>query len=206
MGGLPCLTRHSVLREEVNKQNGELCERLSDVERETFRTAEYANYETLEISKIPLTIPDDEVSQVSLEIINALCGNDNAITFHNLHAIHRRQGFFTREKVLVKFISRNDSLHVLRRAKHLKDIKMEEIDPRLVEPVYINEHLSPYYAKLRYACKLLYKEKLVESFRSSSHKIKVKVDGEEKLIQHKDDLVKLLPEIDISNILIACRL
>ena len=195
-----------LLRDEVNKQTDDLCERLTNLERDAYRTAEYVNYETVEISKIPLTIPDKDVATVSLKIINTLFGNCDDVNIDNVHAIHRRQGHFTREKVLVKFVSRNDSYHVLRRAKRLKDIQLEEIDERLVEPVFINEYLSPYYSKLRYACKLLHEEKLVDSFRSTGHKIRVTIGGEEKMISHKVDLLNLLPEKDLSNILRTCRL
>ena len=198
-----------ILRDEIDKHNGDLHKRVSSLEKETYKTAEYQNFETVEISKIPLNIPDNEVGEVTLNILNSMLGNDDVeISWHHVHAIHRRQGHFTKEKVLVKFVSRNDAHHVLKRAKRLKDIKLEEMDERLVEPVYINEFLSPYYSKLRYACKLLHNENLVESFRSNGHKIRVTLGrGKvERLIQHKNDLVELFPDEDISEILSTCRL
>ena len=90
----------------------------------------------------------------------------------------------------------------------MRDINLEEVDERLILPVYINEFLSPYYSKLRYACKLLHDNNLVESYRSNGHKIRVKLGGDkvERLIQHRNDLVELLPDIDISEFLSTARL
>ena len=42
----------TILRDELQK-------RLSNVERQAYRSAEYLNYETLEISKIPLTVTSE---------------------------------------------------------------------------------------------------------------------------------------------------
>ena len=202
---------NNLLRNEFDKNNLAVHKRISSVEKQTYRNAEYANYETLELSKIPLSIPDNEVGELTLDIINSFIGNDDTdtlISWKHVHAIHRRQGKFTKEKVLVKFVSRNDAYNILQRAKRLKDVKLEEIDERLTLPVYINEFLSPYYSQLRYACKLLHEENLVDSFRSNGHKIRVKLAGSkmEKLIQHKNDLVELFPDKDISDILSMSRL
>ena len=165
---------------------------------------------TLEISKIPLSIPDAEVPEVILEIVNALnTKDDDKFTIDDVHAIHRRQGHFTKEKVLVKFVRRGDAFGTLRRAWKLRKMDLKHIDSRLTAPVYINEHLSPYYSKLRYACKLLYNEELVSDYWVSGHKVKVTMHGSDRvnIIRHKDALINLIPtSIDIVHILHKCKL
>ena len=198
----------NLLREDLNKLKETLDRRISVVERQAFRSAEYDNYETLEVSKIPISIPDAEVSTVTLKIINALNEpNDDDYELDDVHAIHRRQGKYTREKVLVKFIRRGDAFTTLKRAKKLKNIDLKAVDERLLEKVFINEHLSPYYSSLRYACKLIFEMKLIKEFWTSGHKVKVKLlDDEIKIISHKDDLLNLTTGTDISSILTKCKL
>ena len=84
------------------------------------------------------------------------------------------------------------------------DLKI--IDERLTKPVYINEHLSPYYSKLRYACKLLKNQKLINDFWVSGHKVKVKTLGNlTEVISHKNDLVKVTTG-DITSVFENCKL
>ena len=159
----------------------------------------------MEISKIPLAIPDDDVQDVTLKIINSLYSDSEGDDFgpHDVHAIHRRQGHFSREKVLVKFVRRGDAFQTLKRAKKLREMDPKVIDDRLKEHVYINEHLSPYYAKLRYACKLLREKKLIKDFWVAGHKIKAKtIEDEVKFISHKNDLLKFASPEDV-NILLS---
>ena len=62
----------SVLRDNLKIKTDEINEKMTTLERQVYRSAEYLNYETLEISKIPLTIPNDQVQDVRLKVINAL--------------------------------------------------------------------------------------------------------------------------------------
>ena len=67
----------------------------------------------------------------------------------------------------------------------------------------LNEHLSPYYSKLRYVSKLLKERSLINDFWVSGHKLKIKTsDDEVKIISHKDDLL-IYSEGDITVILNA---
>lgn len=202
---------NTVLRSEFDKKQNDTEHNITVLEREAYRTAEYVNYETLEISKIPSTIPDDEVPEVTLAILNSLSTKDYAdITLDDVHAIHRRQGQYTREKVLVKFIGRSDAYRTLRNSFKLRKMNVKNIDGRLESPIYVNEHLSPYYAKLRYACKLLHEQGLLNEYWVSGHKVKVKsINDEVKQIGHKIDLINLTKgdvNVDISDILIRCKL
>ena len=187
----------TVLRDDLQK-------RLKKVERQSFRSAEYLNYETIEISKIPLTVPDDEIPGLSLKIVNSLySGSEEEFGLDDVHAIHRRQGHYSKEKVLMKFVRRGDAFQTLKRAKELRKTDLRGIDVRLTEKVFLNEHLSPYYSKLRYVSKLLKEKSLINDFWVSGHKLKIKTsDDEVKIISHKDDLL-IYSEGDITVILNA---
>jgi hypothetical protein len=200
---------NTLLCEDLAKKNSEIVGRLTTLEREAFRTAEYVNYETLELSKIPLTIPDEQIPAVVLKIMNSLFSKDDEdFTLDDFHAIHRRQGKYTKEKILVKFVRRGDAFCSLRNSRKLRKMKMTNIDQRLTQPIYLNEHLSPYYSKLRYACKILHENGHLNEYWVSGHKIKVKqiANGRVEHIAHKDDLIKSIPSVDISDILHKCNL
>ena len=179
---------------------------MSALERVAYRSAEYANYETLEVSNIPTNIPDAEVPGVVLSVINALDTNADSFDLNDVHAIHRRQGAFTKEKVLIKFVRRGDAFFTLQHAKKLRHINLTEIDARLTKPLYINEHLSPYYGKLRYACKLMKEQKIILDFWVSGHKVKAKTLNERiQLVSHKNDLLELTDK-NIVEIVSKCKL
>lgn len=95
---------------------------------------------------------------------------------------------------------------MIKRAKKLKEVNAKDIDPRLGNDVYVNEHLTPYYSALRYACKLLHNLKLILEFWSSGHKVKLKdLHGVEHMITHKNDLIKVT-NFDLTDILKQCNL
>ena len=101
---------------------------------------------------------------------------------------------------------RGDAFATLKKAKNLRKVDLKLIDDRLTKPVYINEHLSPYYSKLRYACKLLKEKNLINDFWVTGHKVKARTlhNGTE-LISHKSDLIKIAGD-DITAILVKCNL
>ena len=79
------------------------------------------------------------------------------------------------------------------------------IDERLTKPIFINEHLSPYYGKLRYACKLMKEQKLINDFWVSGHKVKVKTLNDDiEIISHNSDLIKVTDQ-NIVEILSKCK-
>ncbi len=189
-----------LLAEEVEKERGITKNRHIELEREAFRTAEYTQYETLEFSKIPTTIPDDKVQDLILQIINSLNnGKRPDLSAHDIQACHRRQGHFTKEKVLCKFVRRGHAYQVLGTRKGLKELALTDIDERLTSDVFINEHLSPYYSKLRYRCKKLWQAKLISSFWVSGHKVKVKVTeaSDLKVITHENDFKAMFSSQDL---------
>ena len=122
----------NLLREDLTKVKETVNQRISVVERQAYRSAEHDNYETLELSKIPLVIPEAEVANVTLKIINSLKEpRDVDIQPDDVHAIHRRQGQYTREKVLIKFVRRGVAFTAMKRAKKLKHIDLKAVDERL---------------------------------------------------------------------------
>ena len=167
-----------------------------------YRTSQYTQYETLEISKLPLTIPPEHVQQTIMKIVNAIRpkGTDK-LTDDYVQACHRRQGWH-KEHVLLKLLRRGDARKIMQQRHKLRNLDLKKIDARLTGSVYINEHLCPYYSKLAYCCKKLYEAELIYSFWTSGHKLKLQLvkDGDTKILTHATDFQKLLPNEDLSPI------
>lgn len=101
----------SVAKNTSAKLREELDSRFVELERVAYRTAEYVNYESIEVSKIPLTIPDHEVPIVVLKVVNEVKDPDlDDFALEDFHAIHRRNGRFIKDRVLMKFLRRGISI------------------------------------------------------------------------------------------------
>ena len=182
---------NKLLNEDVKMKNS----KIQSIERDLHQSREYQHYETLEISPIPISIPQKDIKRLSIKILNSVCDSGYKILPLDTHAIHRRGGEFTKEKVLVKFVCRDQGDHFLHKKKIPLD-KLTEIDDRFKKPVYINEALGYYLNKLRYGCKRLYTAGLISAYDVDHHKLWVWISEEDEAIQitHKADLIKILTE------------
>ena len=198
---------NELLKADTETKSEAMQTKLIELERETQRTSQYTQYETLEFSKIPLTIPDSEVQPIILKIVNAIKPDGSEkLTDHHIQACHHHRGKFTHQNVLLKLVVRGNVHTILKQRLKLRNMIISEtIDQRLTEPVYINDHLTPYYAKLRYDCKKLFQAGCIHKFWVSGHKVKIQLveGGSEKLITHSDDFRVLLPEVDLSQVLLV---
>ena len=102
---------NDLLRGELDKRTEVLHKKLSDIERTTYRSAEYANYETLEVSNIPASIPTGEVAGVVLAVINALDSTAEDFDINDVHAIHRRQNLLKKKSSSNSF---DEATHISR--------------------------------------------------------------------------------------------
>ena len=94
---------NAILKAEVDTQRKGFNNSIIQIERESQRTAQYIQYETLEVSNIPITIPDKEVQNVVLKLVNSLKGeDDDDIGPADIQACHRRQGKYHRENGMAR--------------------------------------------------------------------------------------------------------
>ena len=199
---------NTILRQDVEKKNAANYKIRIENERSMYRADEYTQKETLEFSKIPLAIPDEDLEDVMLDIINDVIlefgvSDDNYLTRADIHACHRRQGQYSKENVIIKFVWRGHTQEILSKRTKLKDQDLTKIHHALAGHVYVNEFLCPYYRKLRYICENMCKDALIHKTWVSGHKIKVIAmeGGRIKIISHTNDLRVLLPETDLTKYL-----
>ena len=191
---------NQLLREEFDNRSAATMHKLVDIERTAERSSQYSQYETLEISGVPASIPDSEVQATVLKIVNMLL--PEAIGNSDIQACHRRGGKFARGRILLKLVYRPLVHSILKGRLKLKDASLTDIDERLTSTIYINEHLTPYYANLRYMCKKLWDLKIISNFLVSGFKVKMQrtVVDRVHIITHTEDFKELLPTADLSAI------
>ena len=192
---------NKLLREECENRSAAIASKLVDIERTAEKTSQYTQYETQEISGVPSSIPDSDVQQTVLEIINMILPEgESSLDNSRIQACHRRGGKYARGRILLKLVNRPDVHAILKRRIKLKDAPLTDIDERLTSPIYINEHLTPYYAKLRYNCKQLWDLKLIGNYWVSGYKVKLQLPDMDNvhIITHRDDFRELLPTADLS--------
>ena len=91
---------------------------------------------------------------------------------------------------------------MMRVKKELKNLDMTDLDFSEGTKIFVNESLCPYYRWLWSVCKKLRERKYIHSFFTSNGTIKVMLseNGRAHSITHDEDLKKLLPECDFSDI------
>ena len=107
-----------------------------------------------------------------------------------------------KERTVVKFANRKDSLQILRVNKQLKFLDPTELDFLENTKRFINESLCLYYRGIWNKCKKLRTIWKIHQFQMISGLIRVKL-GEtapSKIFTHMVDLKEHFPDIDIENL------
>ena len=82
-------------------------------------------------------------------------------------------------------------------------VKAKLSDIGIIENIYINENLCPYYKTLRYKCKKLWQAKMIYSFWIYGGKVFIQLnenDVEKYPITHVNDLCEKFTEVDLEEI------
>ena len=117
--------------------------------------------------------------------------------FEACHRLPKGRNKDIPSRTIVRLVNRRKCEEALRKRKKLKD---ESLCNKLkVGRLYINESLCPYYRKIWYHCKCLFKEALVDRFWCDGV-MKISItegnDTNNHTIEHLDDLRKLFPGYD----------
>ena len=146
----------------------------------------------MEFVGFPVTITDDELEQT---VINVLDRIDIKLNDRDIQSCHRLRA---KDRTIVKFSNRKDSLLILRSKNKLKNLTFEDLGIPENTNLYINESLCPYYRGIWNRCKWLKANKNINSFYTINGvvKIKIKETSSAKSITHVNDLVEMFPDID----------
>ena len=101
---------------------------------------------------------------------------------------------------IIRFVNRKDAEDCLVNRKKLKNFDLESVGFDSDAQIFINENLSPYMSRLAYYCRVLKRQGLVNKLTTFKGVIKITrssgTDHQMDVIQHKEDLVKIFPNLD----------
>ena len=175
-----------------SRVNAILSERLLRLEKNTNMNSQYLRKETIEIHKFPAAevIPDNEVENKVLEILNTIKGeDDDQYTAADFHACHRLK---QKGRVIVKMTHRKRMRAVVKsRTKLANQVTQQNLN---IGRVFIVESLSGLYKFLLYRCQRLKAEKKIFDtwFFNGNINVLLVDKGERHHISHVMDLLDLL--------------
>ena len=161
--------------------NNILKRQIVDLERQTWETSQYARRESLEFAGIPSSVSNDNLEEKVIDILEKIGVKINKRDIQSCHRLHDK------DRTIVKFSNRKDSLLILRSKKQLKELNSADLG-------------LPEKTKL-YKCKWLKSNSHINSFYTISGIVKIKVTetSRARSITHVNDLVEMFPAIDFDN-------
>lgn len=150
----------------------------------------------VELSGIPASVKQDNLKPTLVTIFSN-AGIDDVST-DDIEVTHR---IFSRQDpkpVIIK--ARRDFIEkVFSMKKSILDAgKNENLKFGVNNKLYVNDHLSPAFKSLRYNCKLLKNEGHIDEFWISNAKLKLKINGNVKVIAHEYDLYEIAPDFEFT--------
>lgn len=171
-------------------------ERLEKIEREINLSNQYSRRDSIEISGVPMSVPDADVEKEVIKILKtakAKMGGKFPVA-HDIQASHRigRKG-----KIICKFVNRKFAKSAVINSKNLKDVlykpnEDDEGDEAEGHKIYINESLCPEFGYLHYAVRNAKKKKELHAYkiRNGVMNIQKEENGRYVEISHVNDLGK----------------
>ena len=128
---------------ELEDYSYETEDNLIKIEKSLNKCDQFTRRENFELSGIPQNIPQDELEDKVLGIINTITErNDNsAITANDIHACHRlkKEEGEVNPKVIVRMVNRKNTVDIFRNKKKLKE-KATDLG---FQNLFNNENLCP---------------------------------------------------------------
>ena len=190
---------------EARGQIDALSNKVTTLEKASYRGLQHGREWNVEIDGIPSNIGDDP-RQLEDAVVTLL-GAINVEADHNdIDKIHRLPSRNNDEPkpVIIRFHSRKLVQCIHENKRKLKDLGHLNVDIAGLRPdsrIYIRASLCSYYNNLAYNCRILKRAKLIESSKVSyDGKISIKtLDGSFVKIVHESDLLSRFPRFQRFN-------
>ena len=190
-----------------NKMLQEKVEVLEDkvvsLEAELHANNQYTRQNNLLISGIPEEVEHENLEKIAINIINK-CNSELVVAETDVQGCHR---ISKKNKDVVCRITNKKyiegTLYNRGKMKNLKDEDKTSLGlPSSTVAIYLNEHLSPYNAKLAFYCRRLRKNNLINNM--STKKGVIKIEGyfgpnnemKWRSVGHLNDLHKWFPDLE----------
>jgi len=173
------------------KVSTELRRHLDYLEAEVQRSNQYSRRECIELSGIRVTVNDESLEKVCIDILSKI---DVRVDSGDIHACHRLK----KGQTILKFVNRKNAELALANRTKLKNQNLSSIGIPVDVQIYINQNTNPYYKFLRYQCKLLHDRNLINKFWSFNGGMKIQVveNGSVSVISHMSKLTDIFPNFE----------
>ena len=149
-----------------------------------------------EVSGIPETITQADLKPTLVSIFKGAGINDASIG--DIEVTHRLKSQVIPKPIIVK--AKRDFIEkVFGKKKVILQVgRNQDLNFGDNNKLYINEHLSPSFKSLRYNCKLMKNEEVIDDYWFSNSKLKVKSNGQTIIIDHEIDLYRINPMFEFT--------
>lgn len=187
-------TDNSHLKDRVDlleDDKNEILTNLVTLEKNLDRLNQYGRRENIELSGIPMYIPQNELEDVVIDILRFIGLEDlESYDISGCHRIHKNN-------VIVRFVNRKHSIKSLKNRKYLKGCKREF---GYNQNVYMNENLCPAYRSIEEKCRTLLDCGHINQMWTYNGAVNIKFTNERteksKKLYHEDDLKYHFPDYD----------
>ena len=175
--------------------NSLLRKRIIDLERSSLDNAQYLRREMIEISPVPLDVPNSELEGL---VCKALSLTENEVHPDDFEACLKKK-----ENVIIKFKSRKLKYKVINNRKIMKNKSKELNELKFSNNLYISESMCAGNHSLFFKCRKLKKSRKIFNtwFFKNAIKVQLKQSGEIHKVFHTEDLAALLKVDDLDSFL-----
>ena len=177
-------------------------EKVVSLETELQASNQYNRQSNLLISGIPEDVPHESLEKISIDIINKCC-SAIVISPEEVQGCHRISK--KNKDVVCRLVNKKYVEQTLENRAKMNSLTEEDKNslglPNSTGKIFLNEHLSPYNAKLAFYCRRLKKNGLIH--RMSTKKGIIRIEGnfgddelKWKTIGHLNDLHKLFENLE----------
>ena len=192
--------RISDLEKFSDEDMGEIEDRFIEIEKAVANCEQYTRRENFEISGIPESVPDDEIEEHVLDIVNTITNRREGqhILAKDIHASHRlkKEPGDQAPKVIVRMVNRKHTIDVLKNKK----MSPEQQEKLKYDNIFINENLCATNKRLLEQARDLKKKGVLKrcwTFNGITH-IKIKeTDARGKKIFHMCDFEKFFSPTEL---------
>ena len=116
----------------TKRVTSELCKRIVTIEPQCWANAQYSRRECLEVAGIPRQVDDKNLETKVLSIFQKIGCTIDPTFIDDCHRLGK-----SNYRVIVKFTRRKDCKQILKVKKDLRNLDIEDLDPRRGTKVYI---------------------------------------------------------------------
>ena len=175
---------------EVNQTNLILVDRIKELEKIQIQSEQYSRKETIEVKGLDPGLPNDQVENKVIEILNKIKdNNEEPYTANDIHACHKLRN---KNIVICKFVHRKRMRASITSRKKLKHTDLTPLGVR--GKVVLYESMSFHYRDINWRCNQLKKAGIIKNswFTNGKYKVVLLDDDTPQIVVDIADICGLI--------------